>query len=244
MADHIVVVDNHDSFVHTLVDYLVELGAAVDLVEADEIEPSAAAAALGGYDGVLISPGPGNPAHAGGSIAVVHAAANARIPLLGVCLGHQAIAEAFGATVGHAPELMHGMTSEVGHATSGLFEGMPQPFTAGRYHSLAVDAGTLPDDLMVTAWTDAGIVMGIATGRGSTVFITTVGAASSTSVRRSRRQSATLCGRSSACSARAASMPVRRVRESPSGERRASGTQSSCSRRSTALGGGAPVMAW
>ncbi|MBN9170069.1 MAG: gamma-glutamyl-gamma-aminobutyrate hydrolase family protein [Microbacterium sp.] len=161
-VSRILVVDNHDSFVHTLVDYLVELGAAVDLVEADEIEPSAAAAALGGYDGVLISPGPGNPAHAGGSIAVVHAAANARIPLLGVCLGHQAIAEAFGATVGHAPELMHGMTSEVGHAASGLFEGMPQPFTAGRYHSLAVDAGTLPDDLMVTAWTDAGIVMGIA----------------------------------------------------------------------------------
>ncbi len=109
----ILVVDNHDSFVHTLVGYLHELGADSDLVEADAIEPEAAASVIAAYRGVVISPGPGNPAHAGASIAVVHAAARAGMPLLGVCLGHQAIAEAFGATVSHAPELMHGMTSPV-----------------------------------------------------------------------------------------------------------------------------------
>jgi para-aminobenzoate synthetase component II len=161
-VSRIVVVDNHDSFVHTLVDYLQELGATVELVESDEIEPGAAAAAIGGYDGVLISPGPGTPGDAGASIPVVRAAAAGGIPLLGVCLGHQAIAEAFGARVDHAPQLMHGMTSLVSHDASALYEGIPQPFTAGRYHSLAVVPDTLPDELVVTARTDAGIVMGLA----------------------------------------------------------------------------------
>jgi para-aminobenzoate synthetase component II len=158
----ILVVDNHDSFVHTLVDYLQELGATVDLVEADEIDATAVNDTIRGYDGVLVSPGPGTPTDAGASIPVVRAAAEQRIPLLGVCLGHQAIAEAFGARVDHAPQLMHGMTSLVSHDASALYAGLPQPFTAGRYHSLAVVPDTLPPELIVTARTDAGIVMGLA----------------------------------------------------------------------------------
>ncbi len=158
----VLVVDNHDSFVHTLVGYLRELGARVTLVEADEIEPDAAAAAIGGHDGVLISPGPGSPADAGASIAVVRAAAERGIPLLGVCLGHQAIAEAFGATVAHAPELMHGMTSPVHHDGSSLYAGLPDPFLATRYHSLAVVPESLPAELVVTSRTPSGVVMGLA----------------------------------------------------------------------------------
>ncbi|GAA3752655.1 aminodeoxychorismate/anthranilate synthase component II [Microbacterium kribbense] len=156
----ILVVDNHDSFVHILVDYLGELGASVHLVEADAIDPDAAAAALGGYAGVLISPGPGTPAQAGASIPVVRAAFERRMPLLGVCLGHQAIAEAFGGTVGQAPELMHGMVSDIHHDGTGLFDGMPAPFPAGRYHSLAVTR--MPGALEVTARTDRGVVMALA----------------------------------------------------------------------------------
>jgi para-aminobenzoate synthetase component II len=158
----ILVVDNHDSFVHTLVGYLHELGADTDLVEADAIATDAAASVIAGYRGVLISPGPGTPARAGASISVVRAAAAGGIPLLGVCLGHQAIAEAYGATVSHAPELMHGMTSLVEHDGSPLYAGLPSPFTATRYHSLAIVTGTLPPDLVVTSHTDSGVIMGIA----------------------------------------------------------------------------------
>jgi len=160
VADRVLVVDNHDSFVHTLVGYLNELGAGTALIEADEIAD--AATAIAGHAGVLVSPGPGTPEAAGASIAIVHAAADAGIPLLGVCLGHQAIAVAFGATVAHAPELMHGMVSEVQHDGRGVFEGMPQPFAAGRYHSLAVVRETLPAELTVTAETASGVVMGLA----------------------------------------------------------------------------------
>jgi para-aminobenzoate synthetase component 2 len=156
----ILVVDNHDSFVHTLVGYLHELGADTDLVEADAIADPAAA--IAGRPGVLVSPGPGTPAHAGASIAVVRAAADGGIPLLGVCLGHQAIGEAFGATVSHAPELMHGMISAVHHDGSPLYEGLPDPFTATRYHSLAIMPGTLPDELVVTSRTASGVIMGVA----------------------------------------------------------------------------------
>lgn len=156
----VLVVDNHDSFVHTLVGYLGELGAAASLVEADEIDDPVAA--IAGFDGVLISPGPGTPARAGASLDVVRAAANARMPLLGVCLGHQAIAEAFGATVTHAPELMHGMTSAVHHDHGALYAGLPDPFTAARYHSLAVVAATLPPEIVITSRTASGVVMGIA----------------------------------------------------------------------------------
>jgi para-aminobenzoate synthetase component 2 len=160
--ESILVVDNHDSFVHTLVGYLHELGADSDLVEADAIDPADAASVIAAYRGVVISPGPGDPAHAGASIAVVHAAARAAMPLLGVCLGHQAIGEAFGATVSHAPELMHGMTSLVAHDGSALYAGLPSPFTATRYHSLAIVPETLPPELVVTSRTRGGVIMGIA----------------------------------------------------------------------------------
>lgn len=161
-AASILVVDNHDSFVHTLVGYLHELGARTDLIEADAIAPDAVSEAIAGYRGVLVSPGPGTPAAAGASIAVVRAAAEAGIPLLGVCLGHQAIGEAFGARVDHAPELMHGMTSLVHHDGGALYAGLPDPFTATRYHSLAIVPGTLPDELAVTSRTDGGVIMGVA----------------------------------------------------------------------------------
>jgi para-aminobenzoate synthetase component 2 len=156
----VLVVDNHDSFVHTLVGYLHELGADTEVVEADSIlDPDAA---LDGRRGILISPGPGTPAAAGASIAVVHAAARRGTPLLGVCLGHQAIAEAFGARVDHAPELMHGITSAVHHDGSALYAGLPDPFTATRYHSLAVVPETVPHDLIVTGRTGSGVIMGLA----------------------------------------------------------------------------------
>jgi para-aminobenzoate synthetase component 2 len=156
----ILVVDNHDSFVHTLVGYLHELGADTDLVEADAI--SDPRAAIQGYGGILISPGPGAPVDAGASIEIVRSAADAGIPLLGVCLGHQAIGEAFGATVAHAPELMHGMTSLVEHDGSPLYAGLPNPFIATRYHSLAIEPETLPSELVVTSRTRTGVIMGIA----------------------------------------------------------------------------------
>ncbi|MEV5070309.1 gamma-glutamyl-gamma-aminobutyrate hydrolase family protein [Microbacterium sp. LMI12-1-1.1] len=156
----ILVVDNHDSFVHTLIGYLHELGAETDMVEADAIDDPAGVVA--GRRAVLVSPGPGTPAAAGASIAVVRAAASGGIPLLGVCLGHQAIAEAYGATVDHAPELMHGMTSLVQHDGSPLYAGLPDPFTATRYHSLAIVPETLPAELVVTSSTASGVIMGVA----------------------------------------------------------------------------------
>ncbi|WP_203580842.1 anthranilate synthase component II [Microbacterium hibisci] len=159
-SEPILVVDNHDSFVHTLIGYLHELGARTDLVEADAI--SDPARDIAGRPGVLVSPGPGTPADAGASIDVVRAAAAAGIPLLGVCLGHQAIAEAFGGRVDHAPELMHGMTSLVHHDGSSLYDGLPDPFVATRYHSLAIVPDTLPADLAVTSRTASRVIMGVA----------------------------------------------------------------------------------
>lgn len=156
----VLVVDNHDSFVHTLVGYLHELGAETSMIEADAVTDPPAL--LSGRRGVLISPGPGTPGRAGASIAMVHAAADAGLPLLGVCLGHQAIAEAFGADVDHAPELMHGMTSAVHHSGSSLYAGLPDPFTATRYHSLAVVPESVPPGLVVTSRTDSGVIMGLA----------------------------------------------------------------------------------
>ena len=156
----VLVVDNHDSFVHTLVGYLHELGARTSMIEADAVTD--AEAAIGGFSGTLVSPGPGAPADAGASIGIVRAAAATRTPLLGVCLGHQALAEAFGATVTHAPELLHGITSPVHHDGSALFAGLGDPFAATRYHSLAVVRDTLPPELAVTAETESGVVMGLA----------------------------------------------------------------------------------
>ncbi|WP_223848760.1 MULTISPECIES: aminodeoxychorismate/anthranilate synthase component II [Microbacterium] len=162
MADRarVLVVDNHDSFVHTLVGYLHELGADTDMVEADAVADPVRT--IGAFAGVLVSPGPGRPEVAGSSVAVVRAAAAAGIPLLGVCLGHQALAVAFGATVAEAPELRHGTTSRVRHRGDVPFTGLPSPFTATRYHSLAVRRDTLPEELDVTAETASGVVMGLA----------------------------------------------------------------------------------
>lgn len=153
----ILVVDNYDSFVYTIVGYLQQLGAECRVVRNDEVDTQAA----DGVDGVLLSPGPGTPDRAGISPALVETCAAARTPLLGVCLGHQALAEVHGATVTHADELMHGKTSQVHHDGTGLFEGLPQPFTATRYHSLAVVANTVPDELEITARTEGGVVMGL-----------------------------------------------------------------------------------
>ncbi|WP_072314725.1 anthranilate synthase component II [Agrococcus sp. Marseille-P2731] len=147
----ILVVDNFDSFVYTLAGYLEELGAEVVVRRNDEVE----AASIADWDAVLLSPGPGAPVDAGVSIPMVHAAIASRTPLLGVCLGHQAIAEALGGVVTHAPELMHGKTSDVEHDGTTVFEGLPSPLIATRYHSLAIVEGTVPEVLRVTARTAA-----------------------------------------------------------------------------------------
>lgn len=160
MAERILVLDNQDSFVHTLVGYLHELGARTRLVASDAVADPATAVA--DVAGVLISPGPGRPEEAGASVDVVRAAARARVPLLGVCLGHQALAVAFGARVSEAPELRHGLTSAVHHGGDDLFAGLPSPFAAMRYHSLAVEPDSLPPELVVTASTSTGVVMGLA----------------------------------------------------------------------------------
>jgi len=151
----ILVIDNYDSFVFNLVQYLQQLGAECTVVRNDEVEASEA----GKYDGVLISPGPGTPDKAGVSIAMIKYCAEKSIPLFGVCLGHQAIGEAFGATVSRAPELLHGKTSQVIHNGGGVLLNLPSPFTATRYHSLAVERDTVPAVLEITGSTESGVVM-------------------------------------------------------------------------------------
>ena len=155
MSLRILVVDNYDSFVYNLVQYLAQLGAQTVVRRNDEPD----AADVRGVDGVLTSPGPSTPESAGVSVPVVHECAERELPLLGVCLGHQAIGVAFGATVTRAPELLHGKTSEVHHKGVGVLEGLPDPFTATRYHSLAVVEETLPDEVEVTGRTASGVVM-------------------------------------------------------------------------------------
>ncbi len=157
----VLVIDNYDSFVYTLNGYLQQLGAETDVVRNDAFDASDAAARIAEYDAVLLSPGPGTPASAGVSIPIVTAALASGQPLLGVCLGHQAIAEALGATVTHAEELMHGKTSLITHDESDFYRGVPQPFTATRYHSLAVVNSTVPDELVVTSRTSGGVIMGL-----------------------------------------------------------------------------------
>jgi para-aminobenzoate synthetase component 2 len=157
MGATVLVVDNYDSFVFTIVGYLTELGATCEVVRNDAVTPGEAA----GYDGVLLSPGPGTPEDAGVCIDMVAACADRRQPMLGVCLGHQALGVAYGAVVGRAPELVHGKTSVVEHTGAGVLAGLPQPFTATRYHSLAIDPATVPDDLEVTGATRSGVVMAV-----------------------------------------------------------------------------------
>ncbi|WP_337000794.1 MULTISPECIES: anthranilate synthase component II [unclassified Microbacterium] len=157
----VLVVDNHDSFVHTLVGYLRELGADTSMIESDVTDAIALEQLLPEYDALLLSPGPGTPADAGASLDAVRIAARLRMPTLGVCLGHQTLGEAFGTPVTAAPELMHGMVSPVSHDGSALFAGIPSPFDAGRYHSLALAASDLPSEIVVTAWTEDGTVMAL-----------------------------------------------------------------------------------
>ena len=162
MSVKILVVDNYDSFVYTLVGYLQQLGAQTTVVRNDDLDVPAATALAGEHQGVLLSPGPGAPADAGVCSDLILWAERTRTPLLGVCLGHQALGEVYGARVGHAQQLMHGKTSQLVHQGESVFAGVPSPFTATRYHSLAVAADTVPDCLEVTATTDDGqVVMGL-----------------------------------------------------------------------------------
>ena len=160
MATKILVVDNYDSFVFNLVQYLAQLGAECTVLRNDEVKVSDAQ----NYDGVLISPGPGIPEAAGVSIELVRFCAENKIPLLGVCLGHQAIGVAFGGVVSRAPELLHGKTSQVHHNNQGVLHGLPDGFTATRYHSLAIEGdsiSTKDSELEITGWTESGIVMAV-----------------------------------------------------------------------------------
>ncbi|MBN2176298.1 MAG: aminodeoxychorismate/anthranilate synthase component II [Demequinaceae bacterium] len=154
----ILVIDNYDSFVYTIVGYLRQMGADTTVVRNDV---QATIGEVDGYDGVLVSPGPGKPSDAGVSAEVVLRCSETGTPMLGVCLGHQVLGEVFGAVVSHAPELMHGKTSEVFHEGADILAGLPSPFTATRYHSLAVESDTVPDVLEVTANTHSGIVMAL-----------------------------------------------------------------------------------
>jgi para-aminobenzoate synthetase component 2 len=159
MTARILVVDNYDSFVFNLVQYLYQLGATCEVVRNDEIAVESVTAA--DYDGVLLSPGPGTPEEAGVCVAMVHHGDGIGLPVFGVCLGLQSIAVAYGAVVGRAPELLHGKTSAVSHEDGGVFAGLHTPLIATRYHSLAVEAGTVPPELAVTAWTESGVIMGL-----------------------------------------------------------------------------------
>lgn len=160
MATKILVVDNYDSFVFNLVQYLAQLGAECTVLRNDEVTVSDAR----NYDGVLISPGPGIPEEAGVSIELVKFCAKEKIPLLGVCLGHQAIGVAFGGVVSRAPELLHGKTSQVHHKNKSVLHGLRDGFTATRYHSLAIERDTIESansELEITGWTDSGVVMAV-----------------------------------------------------------------------------------
>ena len=153
----ILVIDNYDSFVYNIVQYLGQLGAVCTVVRNDEIPVAKALE----FDGVLISPGPGTPEQAGISVELVKFCAENKIPLLGICLGHQAIAVAFGAKVNRAPELLHGKTSQLTHTGEGVLKGIKSPFTATRYHSLAIEDGSTPAELKITSRTDTGVIMSV-----------------------------------------------------------------------------------
>ena len=153
----ILVVDNYDSFVFNLVQYLQQLGAEVVVKRNDEVN----AESINDFDGVLLSPGPGTPEDAGACIEIVNAAIEKQKPLLGVCLGHQAIGAALGAKVSRAPELLHGKTSQIQHKNEGIFKELKSPFRATRYHSLAIEIPSVPEELLITATTETGVIMGV-----------------------------------------------------------------------------------
>lgn len=156
----ILLIDNYDSFTYNLYQALAELGAELEVVRNDKITVDEIEARLDEIQGIVVSPGPCTPSEAGISVELIRRL-GARVPMLGVCLGHQAMAEAFGADVVLAPELMHGKTSDIYHDGKGVYEGLPNPFTATRYHSLTVDPVTVPADFMVTSRSDDGIIQGI-----------------------------------------------------------------------------------
>ena len=153
----ILVIDNYDSFVYNIVQYLGQLGAVCTGVRNDEVTVAKALE----FDGVLISPGPGTPEEAGISVELVKFCAENKIPLLGICLGHQAIAVAFGAKVNRAPELLHVKPSQLTHTGEGVLKGIKSPFTATRYHSLAIEDGSTPAELKITSRTDTGVIMSV-----------------------------------------------------------------------------------
>ncbi|WP_132992654.1 aminodeoxychorismate/anthranilate synthase component II [Gordonia zhaorongruii] len=155
----ILVIDNYDSFVYNLVQYLGQLGVEAVVWRNDDPQLDDLTKVVDDFDGILLSPGPGTPDRAGVTVPIVSVAAQAKTPLLGVCLGHQAIGEAFGGTVDRAPELLHGKTSLVNHSGRGVLAGLPDPFVATRYHSLTVRPETVPAELEVTGSTDTGVVM-------------------------------------------------------------------------------------
>jgi len=154
---NILVVDNYDSFVFNIVQYLQQLGADVVVKRNDEVNANS----INEFDGVLLSPGPGTPEDAGACIEIVNAAIEKQKPLLGVCLGHQAIGAALGGKVSRAPELLHGKTSQVQHKNEGVFKDLKSPFRATRYHSLAIENPNFPNDLTITATTESGVIMGV-----------------------------------------------------------------------------------
>jgi anthranilate synthase component 2 len=154
----VLLVDNYDSFTYNLYQYLGELGAEVRVVRNDELSAEAAMALA--PERIVISPGPGTPDQAGITLDLIRRAAG-RIPVLGVCLGHQALGQAFGGEVRRAPKLMHGKTSQIHHDGRRVFARLPDPFTATRYHSLVVERDSVPESLEISAWTDDGIVMGL-----------------------------------------------------------------------------------
>lgn len=158
----ILVIDNYDSFVYTLVGYLQELGAQTTVHRNDDLSVQGAIELASDYDGVLISPGPGDPAGAGVSIDLIKWCGTNSKPMLGVCLGHQALAEAYGGTVTHAEELMHGKTSLVQHDNHPVFKNVANPFTATRYHSLAAVRESIPEELEIIAQTAGGVIMALA----------------------------------------------------------------------------------
>ncbi len=154
----LLLIDNYDSFTYNLYQYLGELGQETRVIRNDEMSAEAALAL--GPERIVISPGPGTPDQAGITLDVIRGAAG-RVPLLGVCLGHQALGQAFGGRVVRAPKVMHGKTSQIHHDGRTVFSGLPQPFTATRYHSLVVDRASVPESLEISAWTEDGIVMGL-----------------------------------------------------------------------------------